>query len=82
MQDKRRRGAEGDQLDRAVEQAISAMLDGLPFEQRVLAMRSLSEKLGTLLSQAPTDGRDQVEELRNRAHLAAAFRAKFPGHEN
>ena len=79
MQDKRRRGSEGDALDQAVETAIREVLEGLPLEQQIDISRHLRAALGDLLSTTPINGADLVTEIRNRARLAAAFRVKLPG---
>ena len=79
MQDKRRRGSEGDVLDQAVETAIREVLEGLPRELQIDISRRLRATIGHLLSTAPIDEADLVTEIRNRARLAAAFRVKLPG---
>jgi hypothetical protein len=78
MQDRRRREEQGSAIDRAVETALSRLVEGLPPEEGRAVLRQVRAELGGLLSSVPPAGPDMVEEIANRARLAAAFRVSFP----
>ena len=82
MQDRRRQGKNGDLLDEAVDKALYALVQGLPREEQYALLRSLRGGLGDLLTTAPQTNNNPVEDLVNRARLAAAFNVKLPGEEN
>ncbi len=78
MQDKRRRGSDGDVLDQAVEAAITSLLAHLPHETRVEVLRRIQADLGDVLANAPSvDGRI-VPDMEMRVRLAAAVRVSMP----
>ena len=81
MQDGRRRGKDGSLVDQAAETAIQQLLGDLPPDQHHAELRRLRVTLGELLSTAPPIGPSTVEDVANRARLAAAFRSKVPDGE-
>ena len=82
MQDRRRQGKDGDVLDEAVGRALHALVRDLPLEERYAVLRSLRGRLGDLLTTAPRTDANPVEDLMNRARLAAAFNVSLPGDES
>jgi hypothetical protein len=82
MQDRRRQGKSGDVLDEAVDRALHALVQDLPPEERYALLRSLRGCLGNLLTTAPRTDVNPVEDMINRARLAAAFNVSLPGDES
>lgn len=82
MQDRRRQGKDGDVLDEAVDRALHALVRDLPREEQYAVLRSLRGSLGELLTTAPRTDGNPVQDLINRARLAAAFNVRLPGEEN
>lgn len=78
MQDKRRRGSDGDVLDQAVEAAIAGLLADLPPERRVEVLRLVQADLGDVLANAPSPEGGIVPDMAMRARLAAAMRISMP----
>ena len=82
MQDRRRQGKSGDVLDEAVDRALHALVQDLPRDEQYALLRSLRGRLGDLLTTAPRTDVNPVEDLINRARLAAAFNVRLPGDDN
>jgi hypothetical protein len=81
MQDKRRRGKNGNVVDQAAERAIQTAIQDLPLEEQFALLRRLRDSLGELLSTAPLQDGKPIEDMANRAKLAAAFRVRLPSDE-
>jgi hypothetical protein len=81
MRDMRRRGSEGNIVDQAIDQAIQTITQDLPRDEQIALMRRLRVSLGELLTTAPATNSNPIEDLANRARLAAAFNVKLPGDE-
>ena len=82
MQDIHKPGSMTEAVNRAVEQALQEMVRHLPPQEQVELLRQLRSRLGEVLSNAPATGSDSVEDVANRARLAAAFHVKIPGDED
>jgi hypothetical protein len=71
-----------DVLDQVVEQAMQQATNHLPDRERSALLWQLRISLGRVLANAPVTSGDPVDDMRNRAKLAAALRAVVPAGDN